>query len=69
MISMPRFDSWMIVAHPKFIDELNRAPDDVLSFMDAASEVKLRICFVLSFTYLSHKAYSNALHLWTETGG
>ncbi|KIM22626.1 hypothetical protein M408DRAFT_282051 [Serendipita vermifera MAFF 305830] len=46
MISIPRFDTWMVVAHSKYIDELNRAPDDVLSFMDSAKElVQMRYTF------------------------
>ncbi|KIM22627.1 hypothetical protein M408DRAFT_282067 [Serendipita vermifera MAFF 305830] len=57
MITLPRFDTWVVVAHSKYIDELNRAPDDVLSFMDSATDlIQMRYTF-------GHKLADNPYHV------
>ncbi|KIM22628.1 hypothetical protein M408DRAFT_332825 [Serendipita vermifera MAFF 305830] len=39
MILVPRMDTWTILVHGKYIDELSRAPEDQLSFVDASSNI------------------------------
>lgn len=39
MVLVPRPDTWTVLVHSKYIDELSRAPEDQLSFVDAASGV------------------------------
>jgi hypothetical protein len=40
MMLVPIADAWAIVTHSQYVDEIARAPDDVLSFMDSAAEVR-----------------------------
>ncbi|KIM19741.1 hypothetical protein M408DRAFT_13338, partial [Serendipita vermifera MAFF 305830] len=39
MILVPRMDTWTLLVHGKYIDELSRAPEDQLSFVDAANNI------------------------------
>jgi hypothetical protein len=41
MVLVPRPDNWTVLVHSKYIDEISRAPEDQLSFVDAASGVGL----------------------------
>jgi len=41
MMLIPRTDTWAVVVHSKYLDEFANAPDDVLSFLQAAAEVGL----------------------------
>jgi hypothetical protein len=39
MVLVPRPDTWTVLVHGKYIDEISRAPEDQLSFVVAASNV------------------------------
>jgi hypothetical protein len=39
MILFPRIESWTVVVQPQFLDEVIKAPDDVVSFLDALGDV------------------------------
>ena len=41
IFKIPTLDRWIVIVSGKYIDELYRAPDDVMSFMEAAKEVGL----------------------------
>ena len=40
------------MVHSKYVEEISRAPDDVLSFLDVAVEVRARILFALTIADL-----------------
>jgi hypothetical protein len=39
MIQIPEVDGWKILVQRQFVDEVLRAPDDVLSFHEATVDV------------------------------
>jgi hypothetical protein len=48
MVMIPARGRWMVLVQGKYIDEINAAPDDVLSFEVAMEEVS----FGRSFSFL-----------------
>lgn len=44
IVFFPRGDGWSATAHSQYADEISRAPDDVLSFMDAVADVWSILC-------------------------
>ena len=39
IFKIPTIDHWVVIVSGKYMEELHRAPDDVLSFMEAVREV------------------------------
>ena len=40
MILLPRLEFWTVFVQPRFLDEILKAPEDVLSFLDATFDVR-----------------------------
>jgi hypothetical protein len=38
---VPITAGWGALVHSKYVDEISRAPDDIISFIEAASEVSV----------------------------
>lgn len=50
MFKLPQLFRWhVIVTSPKFVDELRKAGDDELNFMDAANEVRRKVSRTCSY--------------------
>jgi hypothetical protein len=60
MIRIPNMAGWRIIIQPQFLDELIRAPDDVLSFHEATSDVS-KIFLGLLYAEHTYGMNSNAL--------
>jgi hypothetical protein len=43
MILYPKIEGWTVLVQPQFLDEIIKAPDDVLSFWDATIDVILSV--------------------------
>jgi len=41
MIFLPRIEYWVVFIQPQFLDEMLKAPDETLSFLDATFDVRL----------------------------
>jgi hypothetical protein len=41
MILLPRVEYWVVFIQPQFFDEMVKAPDETLSFLDAVFDVRL----------------------------
>jgi hypothetical protein len=41
MILLPRIEYWVVFVQPQFLDEVLKAPDEHLSFLDAVFDVGL----------------------------
>ncbi|PVF95398.1 putative cycloheximide-inducible protein CIP70 [Serendipita vermifera] len=64
MIQIPEFDGWKILVQKQFVDEVLRAPDDVLSFHEATVDmVQMRYTFgaEIEETTYHHSAIRNQL--------
>lgn len=49
---IPRLEGWAATAHSKYVEEISKAPDDVLSFMDAGEEtIQTKYTFGPNFTF------------------
>ncbi|KIM22625.1 hypothetical protein M408DRAFT_282040 [Serendipita vermifera MAFF 305830] len=52
IIVLPRPDMWAATAHSKYVEEIAKAPDDALSFMDAVEEsLQMKYTFGPNFTF------------------
>lgn len=64
IFQIPTFDRWIVVVSGKYIEELHRAPDDVMSFVEAAREVGLSH-FSFSLTHpIIISVEQKRLHSW-----
>jgi hypothetical protein len=56
MIRIPNISGWKILVQPQFLDEILRAPDDVLSFHEATADVSRAllssICARVTYAHL-----------------
>jgi hypothetical protein len=70
MIQLPRLENWMVYLQPQFLEEMYRAPDEHLSFVDATSDGRYKLTFVYdTFSDTLHTDFPSEVRLRTKDAG